>query len=303
MPVVTVRTAWASNLLLDYITEEIRTLEPDLYFAHMGVQRNVPKGYDVLNFPQTNSIVAGSVSSITEGTNPTSFTWGATTYRATATQQGLIVQISDLLVRDSAIEVISSAVRQTRLSLARSIDNLLQTTVNAGTTVVYAGGKTTRGNLAAGDLIDTSTYVTAIKKLRNASVRPFEGKYYGVVMFPGVETDLMTNTSTGAWIDIARYSSAQELREGKMGDFRGGRILSSGQVQTFASTVTVYPTTFFGEESFGWGYFQEPEPILVTTADSNNPLNLYQTIGVKMTLGVIRFEETRLARIESAVTT
>lgn len=301
MPVVTIRSAWASNVLLDYVTEEIRTLEPDLYFAHMGVQRNVPKGYDVLNFPQTNSIVANSVSSLTEGTNPTSFTWGATTYRGTASQQGLIIQLSDLLVRDSAIEVISAAVRQVRLALARSIDNLLQTTVNAGTTIVYAGGKSTRASLAAGDLIDTSTYVTAIKKMRNANVRPFEGKYYGVVIYPGVETDLMLNTSTGAWIDIGRYSSAQELREGKMGDFRGGRILSSANVQTFASTVTVYPTTVFGEESFGWGYFQEPEPILVTTADSNNPLNVYQTVGAKMTLGVTRFEEARITRIESAV--
>lgn len=288
-------------MLINYITEEIRTLEPDLYFAHMGVQRNIPKGYDQLVFPQTNSIVAASVSSLTEGVNPTSFTWGATDYKVGPTQQGLIIQVSDLLVRNSAIEVVSSAVRQTRLALARSIDNLIQTTVCAGTTVVYAGGKSARANLAAGDLIDTSTYVTAIKKLRNANVRPFEGKYYGAVIYPGVETDLMLNTSTGAWIDIGRYTSAEELREGKMGDFRGARILSSANVQTFASTVTVYPTMFFGEESFGWGYFQEPEPILVTTPDSNNPLNVYQTIGAKMSLGAVRFEEARLVRVESAV--
>ncbi len=70
-------------------------------------------------------------------------------------------------------------------------------------------------------------------------------------------------------------------------------------------TVPVMPTTCLGEDSFGWGYFQEPQAMLVSSPDSNNPLNLYNSIGGKVTLGVTRFEDQpgyiRIARVESAI--
>jgi N4-gp56 family major capsid protein len=135
-------------------------------------------------------------------------------------------------------------------------------------------------------------------------LRPFEGKYYVAVIHPFVEADLMTSTATGAFVDVGRYTSVDDLRAGAMGDFRGIRYLRSAWQNFFASTVPVFPTTVLGAESFGWGYFQEPTPILVTTPDSNNPLNLYTSIGGKVTLGACKFEDTittqRIQRVESA---
>lgn len=298
---VTVRSNWASDLLINYVTTEIQTLEPELHFAQLGVRKDVPKGYNVLAFPQTSQIATTSVTSVTEGQVPTAVTWGSTAYTGTQTQKGIVIQVSDLLVRSSAVEVIVSGTRQVRLALARSIDALLQTTVEAGTNIVYAGGKAARTSLGSGDIADATLLVKAVKSLRASNLMPAMGKYFWGVVHPNQETDLMLNTSTGAWIDIGRYTSPQELKEGKMGEFRGVRLLSSANVQTFSSTVTVYPLLVGGYESFGWGYFQQPEPILVTTPDSSNPLNTYNSIGAKATLGVTRFEEARLARIESAV--
>lgn len=298
---VTVRSDWSAQLLINYVTTEVQTLEPDLFFASVGLRKDVPKGYNVLAFPQTSQIATTSVTSVTEGQVPTAVTWGSTAYTGTQTQKGIVIQVSDLLVRSSAVEVIVSGTRQVRYALARAIDVLLQSTVEAGSNVIYAGGKSARASLGSGDLIDATLLVKAIKTLRAASLMPAMGKYYWGVIHPNQETDLMLNTSTGAWIDIGRYTSPLELKEGKMGEFRGARVLSSANVQTFSSTVTVYPMLIGGYESFGWGYFQQPEPILVTTPDSSNPLNTYNSIGAKATLGVTRFEETRLARIESAV--
>lgn len=298
---VTLQAQWSSQLLINYVTTEIQTLEPDLYFARLGVRRDVPMGYQTLTFPQTNQITTASVSTISEGVDPTTTTWGSTAYTAAGTQKGLLIQVSDLLIRNSAIEVIEAGTRQVKLALARAVDNLIQTTVEAGTNVFYAGSKGSRAALGAGDLIDTVLYVKQIRTMRHNSVRPFEGRYYAFVAEPNQTSDLMLNTSSGSWTDIGRYTSVDEMREGKMDAFRGARVLESGNVQTFASTVTVYPGLFIGEESFGWGYYQLPEPILVTTPDSNNPLNVYDSIGGKFTLGATRFEEVRLDRIESAV--
>lgn len=248
------------------------------------------------------------VAAITEGTNPTAITWGATAYVSGPAQYGILVQVSDLLVHSSAIEVVDEATRQVKNALARQVDAVIQAVVNAGTNgVIYSGGKTARTSLGAGDTISQSDMVKAVKYLRSANaagLRPFEGSYYVAVVHPQVMGDLMSNTGAGSWVDVARYTSVDDLKTGKMGDFRGVRYLESAFQNYFNSTVAVLPTTVLGEESFGWGYFQPPTPILVTTPDSNNQLNLYTSIGGKVTLGVTRFEDSpgtqRIIRVESA---
>lgn len=341
-----------SELLVAYINEEVKVLEPDLQYARLGLRKDSPKGFDRILFPQTNqlpvkintsmltvggpggaagggsvwgagaSIQGGGaatasgfpvsstegVAAITEGTNPTSVTWGATAYSSGPAQYGILVQVSDLLVHDSAIEVVDSCTMQVRNALARLVDTVIQTVVNAGTNgVIYAGGKTSRSGLAAGDIITQQEMTRGVRNLRAsnaAGLRPFEGRYYVAVVHPFVMADLMSNSQTGAWQDMARYSSVDDILAGKMGDFRGVRYLESAWQNYYNSTVPVMPTTILGDQSFGWGYFQAPNAILTSTPDSNNPLNLYNSIGGKVTLGVTRFEDTvgtqRIIRIESA---
>lgn len=349
-------SANTSELLVAYINDEIRTLEPDLQYARLGVRRDAPKGFDRILFPQTNqipvkmnvninssvtsfgsyigggiggSVIAGGntsvegqaanapgapvsstagVAAILEGTNPTAVTWGATSYGSGPFQFGILVQVSDLLVHNSAIEVVDSCSRQVRMSLARLVDTVIQTVVNSGVNgVIYAGGKTSRTGLAAGDILTQTEMTKGVRNLRAANaagVQPFEGKYYVAVIHPNVMADLMSNSQTGAWIDGARYSDVTSLQEGKIGDYRGIRYLESAYQNYYNSTVSVYPTTLVGDQSFGWGYFQQPTPILVTTPDSTNPLNLFTSIGGKVTLGVTRFEDKpwvyRVVRTESA---
>lgn len=336
-----------SELLVAYINDEIKVLEPDLRYAQLGVRRDNPKGFDRILFPQTNqlpvkvnvSIATGNVSgsvygtgimpsvgggtdgsanspvsssfgvaAITEGTNPTAVTWGATAYSSGPYQFGILVQVSDLLVHNSAIEVVDACTSQVRNSLARLVDTVIQNVVNAGSNgVIYAGGKTSRTGLAAGDLLTQAEMIKGVRNLRSANaagLQPYEGKYYVAVIHPYIMADLMSNTAAGSWVDVARYTSVSDLKEGKMGDFRGIRYLESAWQNVFSSTTTVFPTTIVGEQSFGWGYFQQPTPILTTTPDSNNPLNLFNSIGGKVTLGATRFEDTpavqRIIRVESA---
>lgn len=352
MPVTVRNSAWGgsstqvSELLLGYIRDEIRVLEPQLQYARLGVRRDSPKGYDRIIFPQTNqipvkinvsiegalggsvfgagaSIQGGATSAargfpvsstegvvaITEGTNPSSITWGSTSYSSGPYQWGILVTVSDLLVHNSAIEVVDACVTNVRNALARLVDTAIQTVVNAGTNgVIYAGNKTTRASLAAGDLL---TQLEMDKAYRNlaasnaAGLRPYDGKYYVAVIHPFAESDLKSNTASGSFNDVGRYTSVDELRAGALGDFRGIRYLRSAWQHYYASTVNVFPTTVLGESSFGWGFFQQPEPILITTPDSNNPLGLYTSIGGKTSLGVTRFEDAagvyRIVRCESAV--
>lgn len=312
---ITTTSNAAAATLINYVTAEIKVLEPILQFANVGVRRDIPKGFDQLTFPQGNTIQTSSVTTIassssrtTEGINPSVTTWGTSAYTSGYTQYGIIVQLSDILMRNSAFEVMSSCLREVKASLARQLDNYIQNVVNAGTNVIYSGGKTARNQLAAGDLISVTDYTYAIKKLRMAAsavgiaagLMPFIDGKYAAIMSPDVETDFMNNTGAGAWVDLSRYSQTDRLDTGRINGFRGGVVMTSANVQTFASTVTVFPTTFIGFESFGWGYFQVPTPIIVTTPDSYNQLNLYTSIGAKAAIAATRFEESRICRLESA---
>ena len=340
-----------SELLVGYITDIIRNLEPKLRYALLGKRKDVPMGSDRITFPQPNQVpvrinvsavnVAGTpsvsgggsvwgagvsilsgaqtgapvsstagVGGITEGTNPTSLTWGATSFSTGPAQFGVLIAVTDLLVRNSAIEVIQNASKEVQLALARMVDTALLTVVNAGSNgVIYSGGKTARTGLGAGDTIAQSDLVRGVTWLRAsnaAGLEPFEGGNYAAVIHPNVMGDLMSTTSTGSWIDAARYTSPQDIVNGKMSGYRGIKYLESAWQNYFNSTVPVMPTTIIGAESFGWGYYQQPQAILTTTPDSNNPLNLYSSIGGKVTLGVTRFNDSpgniRIVRIESSFT-
>lgn len=265
-----------------------------------------------------NSIASGGypvssvygVAAVTEGTNPSAITWGANSFSTGPAQYGVLVQVTDLLVRGSAIEVINEASQQVQLALTRMVDTVLQTVVNAGSNgVIYSGAKTSRTSLGAGDTLTTSDLVRGVTWMRAsnaAGVKPYQGGYYAGVIHPNAMGDLMNTTSSGSWVDVGRYTSVSDLLEGKVGDFRGIRFLQSAWQNYYNSTVPVLPTTLIGEDSFGWGYFQSPQAILVTTPDSQNALNLYSSIGGKVTLGVTRFNDTpgyvRIVRIESGFT-
>src|SRR3990167_1193199 len=340
-----------SELLIGYITDIIRNLEPKLRYALLGKRKDIPMGSDRITFPQPNQVpvrinvsavnVAGTpsvagggsvwgagvsilsgaqtgapvssttgVGGITEGTNPTAITWGATSFSTGPAQFGVLIQVTDLLVRNSAIEVIQNASKEVQLALARMVDTALQTVVNAGSNgVIYSGGKTARTGLGSGDTIAQSDLVRGVTWLRASNaggLEPFEGGNYAAVIHPNVMGDLMSTTSTGSWIDAARYTSPQDIIDGKMSGYRGIKYLESAWQNYFNSTVPVMPTTIIGNESFGWGYYQPPQAILTTTPDSNNPLNLYSSIGGKVTLGVTRFNDApgniRIVRVESAFT-
>lgn len=261
-----------------------------------------------------NSVIGGApvsssigVAAITEGSNPSSITWGASSFSSGPGQYGILVAVSDLLVRNSAIEVIGNATTEVRNALARMVDTAIQAVVNAGSNgVIYSGAKTSRSSLGAGDLITQADMIKARTWLRSSNAAGLKdfGGYYTCIINPAVAGDLMSASATGAYQDIARYTNVADLQEGKLGSFRGIRYLESAWQSYFQSTTNVFPTTLVGKDSFGWGYFQEPQAILTTTPDSQNPLNLFFSVGGKVTLGVTRFNDTlgaaRIIRVESA---
>ena len=311
----TTSASLSSATIINYITDEVRVLEPDLQFAKLGLRRDAPEGYGAIAFPQYNIIGTSSVSTIATSSNTTNeglpttpIINGTSAYVANWNQYGIVVQYSDVALRNTGFQFFQSAAWQIRMSIARQVDNFIQGVLTAGTNVVYSGGKASRAALAAGDIITANDWQRAITALRKASsgasvvggVKPYTDNCYIAIMHPSVEADMLISTNVGSWSDFSRFDQTGRLAEGTLGKFRGAIGVVSGNVQTFSSTVTVYPTVFVGKESFGWGYFQQPQVFFVDGADSGNPIAQYKTIGAKVMVGAVLFEQSRVVRIESA---
>ncbi len=77
-----------SELLLSYVSEEIKVLEPELRYARLGLKRDAPKGYDRILFPQTNQLpVKINTSMVTVG-GPGGAAGGGSVWGAGASIQG-----------------------------------------------------------------------------------------------------------------------------------------------------------------------------------------------------------------------
>src|SRR3990167_7572450 len=94
MPVTVRNSGWGgastntSELLIGAIQEEIKVLEPELRYARLGKQKNIPKGFDRLVFPQTNQLpVRINTSMVTVG-GPGGGAGGGSVWGAGASIQG-----------------------------------------------------------------------------------------------------------------------------------------------------------------------------------------------------------------------
>jgi len=287
----------------------IGSLQPNLYFEQFGEIKEVPQGNYTSRFFTFNKIATTSVSTLTEGTPPTGIAISVNGIDTTPTQYGINVELTDLVALTAVFDLINTTLPEVGKVMARKIDEVIQTVVNAGTNVIYAGGKTSRAALGSGDLFDADLIRKAAAKLRKNSAPKFtqKGGGYVAITTPEVVHDLKSNTSVGQWLDMHKYAMPENIFNGEVGSIDGVRIVESPNVVTFSPTVTVHPTTFIAADAYRISYWLASKVnTYVLPPESNlsvsNPLGQKGSVGAKTNMGVARTQEERLVRVESAAT-
>jgi len=289
-------------------TRVIESLQPHLYFEQFGTVETVPEGNYTSRFFTFNQIASSSVTQLTEGTTPTAISVSVNAIDTTPTQYGVSIEITDLVALTSVFQLVNTTLNEIGKAMARKIDEVIQTVVNAGTNVVYPGTCTARSSITSSDLITVGLIFKAVQKLRKNSAPEYAGGGYACVMHPSVAYDLMTSAGTGAsYWEMHKYAQPENLFRGEIGAIAGARIVQSPNVQTFTSTTTVYPTTLIAADAYRISYWlarkvntyvYPPENAVSIT----NQLGQKGWVGAKTNIGVARTQEERLIRIESAAT-
>jgi len=88
--------------------------------------------------------------------------------------------------------------------------------------------------------------------------------------------------------------------KGEIGAINGVRIVVSSNVQTFASTVTVYPTLVCGRGAYGVPSLNSLRTFITPrTASDSDPLAQRVKVGAKVAFVTKRLQENAMVRIES----
>jgi N4-gp56 family major capsid protein len=277
----------------------------NLYFADMAEAPDFPDGYDTLRWAKFTAISESSVTvgtTSTDGVTPTDTSIAVTSVTTTPVQYRIVCNLSDLLLSDNPLPLLQKTAERVGYVMALNVDSVIQTTIMAGSNVYYGGTQTTRAGLSATDVLTVTLLNKASAKLRSFDAPDFDGFYYAVI-HPFCLYDLRASTAAGSWVDVAKYSQPDKIFKGEIGALYNVRIMVSSHINTFASTVTVYPTLVFGKSAYGLGWRQRPQVFITDMVPSDSdPAAQRRKVAAKCAFGVVRLQENAMVRLETGAT-
>lgn len=278
----------------------IKTLEEKLFFHKMGQKATMPKGFNTVAWTKYSKMTVTPANSLlTEWTTPTEQAFTATVISASPVQYGLFVYISDRLFMTDPINVLGWAAKAVGNNIARVIDQVIQTEVMAGTNVRYADWAANRAALANTNLLDASDVAKIRTDLVNNSADTIDWGYVALT-HPNPLYDLRTETGTGNWLEVNKYVTPEKIFRWEVWMLSGIRFIESNHVQTFASTVTVYPTLVLGEGAYWVTELHKTKTFTsLPKSSENDPLAQRGYTWVKADFVAKRLQEDAMIRFES----
>ena len=281
----------------------LENFEPNLRFYDMWEKPARPAGYNTLAWTRCNKLtVSPATASLTEWVTPDDTAITFTTISLTANQYGMYAIITDILEDVSPVPMVSNALKVIGQNMARIIDQVIQGVLAAGTNVIYPGTISARASISASDLM-TATLLAKANAFLSTKAAPVFWDGYVAVMHPNIIFDLQTGTATWAFMDLSKYTEAgrAQLVKGEIGKIFNVRVVSSPFIQTFASTVTVYPTYVMWKGAYGVADLQGLRSYMVGDgASKSDPLAQRRYVWAKVAFNAIILQQDALVRIESA---
>lgn len=296
-----------ANVLQTWLNRKtLEVLEPSLYFYKFGEKPMVQNGYETIAWAKFDQIAASAITVGTtsnDGVTPADTDFDATVISTTPVQYRVVVSLSDMVIERNVIAFLEGAAKAVGDAMARKIDDVIQTEIVAGTNVVYQGAHTARTDLALTDLITTAEINKAASFLEAKNAPRFDGGAYVAVMHPFLVHDLRSVSTTGSWMDTAKYAAPEQVFKGEIGMFCGVRMVMCSNVHYLTSTAHVYPTMVLGRGAYGVADFQNLQTYITAAVPSDSdPLAQRRKVGAKVAFAAKRLQEDCMVRIETGAT-
>lgn len=307
---VTSSSALSAAITFKVQKKVLENLRASLVFAdrRFAEQGEFDPGHDTIMFVNVPDL-AVTVTPLTEGTRPDKRALTLGTVTIDADQYGDLVAITDVAKVKSPVEIVPIATERITRSSEESLDQITRDIIALGGTTKY--GQASSANVVRTDLATTDLCAASdLRKLKTqmfkAKIRPMDDGFYRLWVHPNVEYDLRSDTSTGGFIDVKKYTDglADDIIRGEVGRMEGFRIMSIVNAPTFASTTTVYRSIALGNKK-GWGAgdLQTLQTYHVSPGgDHTDPLGQEELVGWKCSFGVAVLSNGFYFGLETAAT-
>lgn len=260
-------------------------LKADLFFDQMAQKKKLPKNAGTVVQFQRYDVFSANTSALTEATVPSGLSMTSTTITATPLQYGDYIALSDRIMVEAIDPIIENAQELLAYRAALSMDTIIRNTLHGAVTSQFAAGAVSEVTTSA--VMIAAELRKAVRTLKSAKVKPFAGGEFKAIIDPHQSYDLMSETATGGFLDITKYTSADPSLRGEIGKMWGVRLMESPNIQTGtgASSAVTYRGYVFGQgaygivdiESMGLKTIRKP----LGSAGSGDPLDQIATVGYK----------------------
>lgn len=301
---------------LESLSDEMKTFysnymitfaEAELYHDQFGQKQNIPKnGGKTIEFRKYNPL-AKNTKALTEGVTPQGNSLKVSTITSEVAQYGDYIELSDMLMLTAIDNNLLQATELLGSQAGRTSDTITREVVNAGTNVLYAGGKTSRSALTTSDGMTVDLIRNATRILRKMNAKPFSDGHYVGIINPDVAYELMSDAQ---WIDVSKYDNAEQIYKGEIGRLYGVRFVETTEAKVFKktdananTTIDVNSTLILGQNAYGVtsvdGGGLEHITKQLGSSGTADPLNQRATVGWKLTKTAELLVDPYMVRIET----
>lgn len=276
--------------------------EPNLKFYDMWEKPMVQDWFGTVSWAKASKLTTSAASAtLTEWTPPTWVAFSYSTISTTPTQYWIVVQISDRLLKAAPTKILDNAAKEVWNNMARIVDQVIQTEVMAWTNVVYADAVANRAAIWAWNTLGADELRKAVVKLRGLDAPEVEGWDFVAITHPFCAWDVRAE-SNGAWLEFSKYTTPDKLFKWETWKLHWARVVESSNIQTFASTVTVYPTLVVWAGAYWVTEWNALETIYKPLWQwvAWDVLNQAASVGAKIDFAAKRLQEDAMVRIESS---
>ena len=281
----------------------IRLAEPAMIHDQFGQKRPIPGGNGkVIEFRKFNALPAVPADRLlVEGITPDGQNYGVTAMTAQVNQYGGYITTTDMLNLTAYDNNMQEIMKLLASQAGRVSDTITRDILQAGTNVMYAGGRSARADLTSADILTIEDIKKAVRLLKRVNAETISGSYVAIV-HPDVVYDLMQDSE---WIDANQYAGSGAIFNGEIGKMYGVRFVENTQAKIIKpSSLPIYGTLVLAANAFGVtsinGGGIETIVKQLGSGGTADPLNQRATAGWKLNKTAKILTQEYMVRIESA---
>ena len=278
----------------------LERLEPNVVLKQCGDMRPLPQKSGTLVKWHRLGVMAVATTPLTENTNPSETNVTTSEVTVEPLTYGAWTKVSSELNLKSINPIVEEIQDAQADQAAKTYDRIIFNALDGNLTDQFAGGAASEAAVADTDVLNAAELRKAVYNLRKNHVPTFEGGMYKMVIDPASQFDLLSDSAAGALIEASKYTTFDKVMKGEIGSLYGARVMVSNHLPTgTGATDDTYRAFLFGKQTFGITELAQHGVKTFRYKDGNteNPLNMYSTIGWKFMMAAVVLEAARAIQI------